>query len=117
MFNHWRILPLRAGLVIEMCLLLIGGAARANPVSIQVELYGLPTPSQQVTALTIPSFDPGRSPFKLNQGSANGFVSVDINTEAPQGIVTGSQAGLYAAPVSGGTPATPVYWTAPYFST
>jgi hypothetical protein len=117
MLNHWRILPPRAGPVIGMCMLLIGGAARANPVSIQVELYGLPRPSQQVTALTIPSSDVGESAFSLNRRSPNGSVSIDIKTNARQGVVTGSQAGLYAAPVSGGSPAAPVYWTAPYFST
>src|SRR5690348_17152328 len=44
-------------------------------------------------------------------------MDTPVKTNAPQGVVTGSQAGLYAAPVSGGTPTAPVYWTAPYFST
>jgi hypothetical protein len=117
MFSHWRFLSPLTAPIAGTCLLLLGATAKANPVSIQVELYGLPSPSQQVTALTIPSFDIGSRSFTLNKGSANGSVSVTIATDAREGVVSGLQSGLHAAPVAGGSPTVPMYWTAPYFST
>src|SRR3954451_19046159 len=117
MFSPWRILSLLTGRAIGTCLLIIGGTAWANPVSIQMEPYGLPSPSPQIAALTIPEFDVGRTAFTLNRQSPNGSVSVKIKTDAQQGVVTGSQERQYAAPVSGGSPDAPAYWTAPYFST
>ena len=74
LLNTWRMLRLLVTVIIGLCPLLAGEAARANPVSIQTELYGLPGTSQQVTALTIPQFDVGQTSFTLNAGSSNGSV-------------------------------------------
>src|SRR4051812_29689352 len=117
MFSPLRMLSLLAGPAVATCLLIIGGPASANPVSIQLELYGLPSPSPQIAALTIPGFDVGQTAFTLNGQSPNGSVSVSINTDARQGVVAKALAGQYAAPVSGGSLDAPAYWTAPYFST
>ncbi len=44
-------------------------------------------------------------------------VEVTVSTDPDQGVVSGSQSGRYAAPVSGGSPASPTLWSKPYFST
>ncbi|WP_146101958.1 hypothetical protein [Rhodopila globiformis] len=86
--------------------LLAGEAARANPIGIQTEPYRLPGPSQRISTLAIPQGDVGQTQFMLNGGSSNP-VAVSIQTSTNEGVVAGSQAGLYAAPPTGRHPVFP----------
>lgn len=100
-----------------VCLACIATIAQATPINIAVSLSGLPAANGGITALALPSRDIGRTSVDLNAGTPGGEVAISVNTPANQGIVSGSRAGLYAAPVSGGSAASPSYWMAPYFST
>jgi hypothetical protein len=104
---------LLAGVAIGSYLLTAALAARANPISIQFGVSGLPAPGGAIQALDLRRADIGKTSFLANHGD----VGVEVKAPWYQGVVSGSQPGLYAAPASGGTPATPTYWTAPYFST
>ncbi len=103
---------LLAGMAIAACLLTSAAPARANPISIQFDLSGLPAATGPIHALDL-SNDIGKTSFWANQNA----VRVSVNTPANQGVVNGSQPGVYAAPVSGGNPNSPSYWSSPYFST
>jgi hypothetical protein len=103
---------LLAGLAIGSCLLTAANTARANPIGIQFDLSGLAAPGGHIHALDL-SKDIGKTSFWANQNA----VHVNVGTAADQGVVSGSQPGLYAAPVSGGSPNSPSLWSAPYFST
>lgn len=103
---------LLAGMAIAPCLLAPAAAVRANPISIQFDQSGLPAANGPNHALDL-SNDVGKTSFWANQNA----VKVTVDTPGNQGVVDGSQPGVYAAPVSGGSPNAPSYWSAPYFST
>lgn len=103
---------LLTGMAIGSALLAAAPAARANPISIQLDPSGLPAAAGAIHALNL-SGDIGKTSFQANQNA----VHVTVNTLPGQGVVSGSLAGVYAAPVSGGSPNAPSYWSAPYFST
>jgi len=104
---------LLAGVAVGSCLLTAATAASADTISIQFDLSGLPAAIGRVHALGLSAADIGKTSFVSNSGAVN----VNVDTASNQGVVSGSTANLYAAPVSGGSPASPTYWSAPYFST
>nr|WP_294553997.1 PEP-CTERM sorting domain-containing protein [uncultured Rhodopila sp.] len=104
---------LLAAVAVESCLLTAATAASADTINIQFDLSGLPAAIGRVHALDLSAADIGKTSFVANRGAVN----VNVATASNQGVVSGSAADLYAAPVSGGSQASPTYWSAPYFST
>lgn len=90
------------------------GGAVATPViaSLSASPDGLPVIGGAVSGIDLTG-DVGRSDVTVNPG-AN---AVTIVTAGGGQIVQGSAAGLYAAPVTGGSVADPLLTTAPYLST
>ena len=113
MASSFQMKRLLAGVAIGSCLLTAATAALANPIGIQFDLSGLPNATGAIHALDLTAAEIGKTAFAANQRT----VHVNVQTASNQGVVSGSQPGLYAAPVSGGSPAAPNYWSAPYFST
>ncbi len=113
MTSYSKTARLLAGMAATSCLLAGGAAARANTISIQDDLAGLPAAVGAIHALALPQPSNALPSFSLNGGSVN----VALDTGPNQGVVSGSLAGYYAAPVSGGTVNQPTLWSAPYFST
>jgi len=111
MTSSLQLKRLLAGVAIASCLLTATTAARAN-ITIQFDPSGLPTPGGSINALDLTG-DVGQTSFLTN----NSTVDVEVNTASEEGVVQGSMPGLYAAPVSGGSEASPTTWTQPYFST
>lgn len=103
MFGCSKMLRLLAGMAATAFLLAGGATAQANPISIQYDLTGLPAAGGSIKALTLPQMNGG--PVGIAYSGPNA------------GIVTGSSAGAYAAPVAGGSANSPTLWSAPYFST
>jgi hypothetical protein len=106
----WR----TVALTIASGTLLSGAPVRANSVSVQFSLAGLPAATGLIQAIDLTGEVASAS---LIAGLPNDSVSVTVDTSTNQGIVQASSPGLYAAPVSGGSLGSPTYWSAPYFST
>jgi hypothetical protein len=91
------------------CAAALPGTAAATPIGnadVSFSATGLPAQSGPVDYFSLAG-DVGQT--SLTEGG----VSLTVNNSA-SGIVQGSLADYYAAPVMGGTTANPVLWSAPY---
>jgi hypothetical protein len=89
------------------------GIARADAFQIGFSQTGLPGAGAGVNLLSLPQGDVGLSSGVV---SLTSDLSMTLATATGQGIVQGNSTNNYAEPVSGGTVASPQYYTAPYLS-
>ena len=92
----------------------MAGLAQAAPITATVTYSpnGLPAATGPVNTIALTG-DVGQTSFTVNSG-AN---AVTIAAANGGGVVQGSMLNAYAAPVTGGSVASPTTWTAPYLST
>ena len=102
---------LLAATAIATCAL--ASAASASAIAtVSYSPTGLPAATGPVNSIDLTG-DVGRNNFTVNSGAD----LVTISAANGGAVVQGSLKNNYAAPVTGGTTASPTYWTSPYLST
>jgi hypothetical protein len=102
------------------CALLGTSTAHADVFTFRDDLRALPSAGSgtPITPLILTSADLGRKSFTIGGGTGTALVTVNAAALSQhQGVVQGNRNAVYAEPATGGTAASPTYYTQPYFST